>query len=565
MASKNAIKHTTILMEKINMDNGIFVYRPVNAIRGDYRAEENTFYDEYGNFYYNISDALMMGYDSEEIHGFTMHYTDNDLKNHFPADTVNESIGFLLDHMKEYIWIGIPDMSETKIVTTQVAVDSFFQMINQQESAEQKITEDDVVFSVSLSEEEMNDLLKLKSLKEVKEALSKYNERYINGKQQVIEQMSFIDDDQDLETEPAKETKKNKPVKKEKKQEPIYKQINVEELYNYITERVIGQDDAVREIITSFLMNRITIDMNFADEDELTRMLLTGPTGCGKTMILDTMLEYLSKVHNLKYPIAKIPTSQLTAAGYVGMNLEDILETLLYNVKGEFYDTADKIRYAERNGIVFLDEIDKKGSNDNGDVSGRGVLNALLEFMTGADYQVGKGAYVHKFNTKYLTIIASGAFANVYDNKSSRAIGFGADLNLKKKKIAPEDFVEKGLMPSEFMGRFHKIIPLDPLSKNTLERIIIQSKKSTLLAARKRLEILEVDLAWDESYIKKVAEEAYKMKMGGRALKSIVEGSLSEITWEALKQQKPLTVNINDETVMNPSKIIVKERKINTK
>ena len=242
------------------------------------------------------------------------------------------------------------------------------------------------------------------------------------------------------------------------------------------------------------------------------------------------------------------------------MNLEDILNLLMNNAKGSFSSEIEKIKYVERNGIVFLDEIDKKGSRSNEDVSGRGVLNSLLEFLTGADYEVGQGYKSYKFNTKNLTIFAAGAFTNVMESAKKANIGFGSSAISNQAKLTVENIMRDGSIPNELMGRFHKIINLNPISKEVLSEIITASKKSTLTATQSKLKNLGIDLTWDDTFINKVAEEAYKRKLGARSLKSIIEETLFEIQWHALNQTSSSTVIATAETVDNPKQFILKPK-----
>ena len=123
-----------------------------------------------------------------------------------------------------------------------------------------------------------------------------------------------------------------------------------------------------------------------------------------------------------------------------------------------------------------------------------------------------------------------------------------------------ENFVNEGLMPNELMGRFHKIVNLNPISQNVLSEILIKSKKSSLISIQEKLSKLGVELYYDQTFIDKVAEEAHKRKLGARSLKSIIEESLFEIQWTALQNKAPGKITVTSDTVVNPKNFILKPR-----
>ncbi len=538
-------KHTSILMEKINLYYNIYIYKFVCVIKGNFIEESNVFIDEYDNSYYLLNDADMMGIGSEESHCIGGFYTDEQLKNSFPAETKFESIKLMEDYYYDTIWLGfLFDEQQNEISIIGLPIENVEKKFDTE--VEYPICLDSDISLITKND--IDKLLKINDLGSLKKAL-----------QGISEKLSFPENvAENYENEGEEEKFTDNIIAKIKtidKSKELYKQIDIDNMYKYITERVIGQNEAIKQIITIFIMNKIKGSENV--EEELTKVLLTGPTGCGKTLIIETMLEYLTKVHEQNFPMAKIPTSQLTVSGYVGTNLEDIISVLVKNTFGNFSSEDERIKYAELNGIVFLDELDKKGSVSNGDVSGRGVLNSLLEFLTGSDYIIGQGLKSYKFNTRNLSIFAAGAFSNVYDSNKKSNIGFNSENNLTNQNVSIDNFINEGMMPAELMGRFHKIVNLNPITKNILIDILQNSKKSTLLSSREKLRNLEVDLTWDESFINKIVEEAFKRKLGARSLKSLVEESLFEVQWNAIKNKVPAKIKVTAETVDNPKKYIL--------
>lgn len=308
--------------------------------------------------------------------------------------------------------------------------------------------------------------------------------------------------------------------------------LNVKEMKNFFDKKIIGQEDAKKDVISSIVMNGLSD--NPLDKNSC---LLVGPTGSGKTLIAETVSEYLDM------PMEVIDTTQLTAPGYVGANIEDFLVRLLVKTKGD-------LKKAET-GIVVFDEIDKKGSEKNEDVSGKGVLNTLLPFLQGTTYNVKYNNKTISFDTSKLTIFATGAFTDVALAKSKNGnvgdykntnIGFNSELNskneleedIKYEKLEIDDFVKYGNMPIELMGRFTTIAQLSGHTKESLKSILVNSNISALLAEKNKLSKLGIDVKWTEGYLDAVAQAALKLKTGGRSLKKIVEQSIKVARWEVM-------------------------------
>lgn len=309
--------------------------------------------------------------------------------------------------------------------------------------------------------------------------------------------------------------------------------IDVRDVKKFFDAKIIGQEEAKRDVIAAIVMNMLS-----DNPTDKNNCLLVGPTGSGKTLIAETVSEYFD------LPMEIIDTTQLTMPGYVGANIEDFLARLISKAGGD-------IKKAEE-GIVVFDEIDKKGSEKNDDVSGKGVLNTLLPFLQGTTYDVKYNGRTYPFNTSKLTIFATGAFTDVAKGKKTNStsenykatrIGFNADIRSKKdneedikyEKLEIDDFVKYGNMPVEIMGRFPIIAQLTGHTKDSLRTILTGSNVSALLAEKRKLEKLGVTLSWTNGYLDRVAEEAIKLKTGGRSLKTTVEKSVKEARWEVLE------------------------------
>lgn len=325
---------------------------------------------------------------------------------------------------------------------------------------------------------------------------------------------------------------------------------SVIDIKNYFDSIIIGQEKAKKAVILSIITNRLS------DSKSKNSCLLVGPTGSGKTLIAETVSEYF------KVPILIIDTTQLTVPGYQGSNIEDFLNQLLVKANG------DKTKAEE--GIVVFDEIDKKGSEKNEDVSGRGVLNTLLPFLQGTTYNLKYNGKNIIFDTSKLTIFATGAFTDIANNKiddslySNSKIGFNCAMNEKDKedieypRLEIEDFVKYGYMPIELMGRFSTIVQLDGHTKESLKSILIDSKRSTLVAKKNMLEKINVKLTWTEDYLDAVAEKALALKTGARSLKATVEESIMEVEWEIFENiGKYCQIILSKETVIDNMEVMI--------
>lgn len=326
-------------------------------------------------------------------------------------------------------------------------------------------------------------------------------------------------------------------------QKVILSDINIDELVGLVTKTVVHQDDAVRRLV-------LEIERNLESDGEKDGILITGSTGVGKTMTINLIAKYLDR------PVKIIDSTQLTVPGYVGKSVEDYLYELLCDCNGD-------VERAEQ-AIIFFDEIDKKGSEKKSDISGQGVLNVLLKFLDGTEYNVTSNrqisGQVQKISTKNMLVLAGGSFADVYKNSGPKQIGF---LDGEKKEYVPSatDFVEKGMMTKDFIGRFPIIIHYNDLDTKALVDVLVNSEASPLKRERDVFSKAGVKLTVTEDYMEAVARAAINMETGARGLKGIVKNT----TWPSYDKVKSESgvyrEVVLDEKTVSDNKVYVLRKK----
>lgn len=359
------------------------------------------------------------------------------------------------------------------------------------------------------------------------------------------------------------------PVSRNIKNKPAPDQMRPSQIKAHLDEYVIGQDEAKIALSVAVYNHykRINQLIRNGVEIQKSNILMVGPTGSGKTYLVQTLAKVLG------VPFAMADATSLTEAGYVGEDVESILSRLLNAAD-------DDIELAEH-GIVYIDEIDKLAKREISsvrakDVSGEGVQQALLKLLEGSEVEVPVRSEktslqpnlkaMAKINTSNILFICGGAFEGLKESFSkpeTRSIGFGKtdepSIESERTKVESADIVKYGFMP-EFIGRLPVITVLEPLDKKAMVKILTEPKNAIVKQYQQLLAMDGIKLEFDKAALNYIAEKALEKGSGARGLRSIIESCMTRIMYEAPDMYGVERIQIIESTIETGVPILAQKK-----
>ncbi len=540
----------TILKRDFATDN-CSLYSPVRTVLGYYNEKQDVFCDATGDVYHDILSSILKPDDNYMVFSNLISLEDLENKIYVPGLSFDDIVNEYCSECQNYIVISVSDFNGTTTLLrldTKVLADALM-------NKEQDISNEEMIALAMLKQ-------KYKFSDDFDSTMQRLLDMAISGNmslddlkksRKVVEHL-YYELGENLRVLDVEIDAKNTDVSFENEEsldtdnDDFFDDIDIEKTYETVKKSVVAQDEAIYRLV-------IETARAYDSGREKDGILITGSSGVGKTLAIKALSECLNR------PFLIIDSTQLTMPGYVGKNIEECLYELYVKCGGN--------KTLAENAIVYFDEIDKKGSDKKSDVAGQGVLNLLLKFLDGTTYVAADSKYkpndTVEISTNNMLVIAGGAFSDVYKKTNSRGIGFGSNLD-DTYEPDYDDFVNKGMMTKEFMGRFPIVIHFKDLDKDSLRDVLTDSDKSPLLREKNTFMNAGVKLSVTPEYLEAIALGAFKLNTGARGLKKLV----TDTTWRPYSTIKAnegvYSELVLDEDTVSDNKVykLIRNENINT-
>lgn len=517
--------YIAVQFESVNIGNDRVIFKPIGLIKGDYDSDNQNFVDIYGYEYETINK-----YDAYNDRYFGCAMTMEQLKEvYFGNYTEDEILSEFLITVMDTYYIGFFDYEKEDINLLEIdfmELEATFSKMNSEKDFRIPVEfhlqgDERFVFDKS----GLNKLKKCENIEDIRTII----DDLIATSKQLKEQNQALPQNQTL---PQTQTQKKISLKKAES-----KKFNLAKLRKEVLSNIIGQDEAVYDLTRTIAINQTSMDSR-----NKSHILITGPSGTGKT----EMVNIIAK--SLDLPVFIADATAYTKSGYVGKDVYSMLTGLL--------ETANDDLEKAQNGILIIDEIDKKSSNSKDDVSGKGVLLSMLKILDRGIIELDLDQYEYNkvmFDTSNLTIILMGSFDELYEEKQkyNKSIGFSSEgtEEVNKVRIDEEDLV-KWLGP-EFVGRIGTITSTNELKLQDVLKILRKSKISQLNIIKQDLANRGIKLMYTRGYLEEIAKRGSSRKLGVRKLNKTVKNSLTYAYDEILQNPKHKVLKLTKATALD--------------
>ena len=529
----------SILYKRILTDNGYYVFFPCQCVEGYYDKTDQSFLDDHNHLYYSCNNYTMINTGQSDTYYYET--TLEDIKNMFQTEDKDEAVTKFYDKLKSNLLIGYINTVKEKIEMYEVNREKLdaiknnvtFKSLNGNGEIVLKKKQLDEL--IEESDESIKD--KIKVLIDKMEYLDKFSKEQKNLDLSVIVPYHNLMTAKNIE-QAKKEKKEEIVVEKEETEEPEISGSLTLDTYNYVTQRLIGQDESAKKVISAMVNNL------FAETpEELIRPFIIGGTGSGKSFLFK-LIEKRTEI-----PVIIVDCNQIVQSGYEGKMIEDVLKDL--------YLLCDRDLDETEHAIVVFDEIDKIGDK-GATVSEIGVQQALLKFIEGQKYVVNMDkSEMDKviIDTSMMSIVACGAFEGL--KEKDKQVGF---TKVNESKLDTDVLVKKGGMIPELLGRFNLYVEYNEVTKDMIKEQLEKSLTSPIRIKEQFFkENYGINLKFNESFIERLCDDAIRRKTGFRGVDQVVNQALSEVNFALQTTNKNCReVEITEETIDNPKKYCLK-------